>query len=230
MMTMMLLLLVVLGQLRSNYCWSVTAWVVPPMSVVVTTVTPVHRRTGSRIGNSRNLAVSRQQQPPPPLTMAVSSILPTIPNPLQQLPWNIQKEHKRKVRRNKIERSKLYRELGIAEDATYEEIVVATEKLLELAGADMKQTIRIEIIKDQILQHRLKERLDSLLLRSSSSSSPLDAEARAMSNYEMDGYVQFVGVSAVLLLLSISLCMAEWFSHVLNFPISFLHHTYFLLL
>jgi hypothetical protein len=204
-MMMLLLLLVVVGQLRSNY-WSVTAWVVPPVSVVVTTVTPVHRRTGSRIGSSsRNLAISRQH-PPPPLTMAVSSILPTIPNPLQQLPWNIQKEHKRKVRRNKIERSKLYRELGIAEDATYEEIVIATEKLLELAGADMKQTIRIEIIKDQILQHRLKERLDSLLSRSSSSASPLDAEARAMSNYEMDGYVQFVGVSAFLLLLFLSLC------------------------
>jgi hypothetical protein len=37
--------------------------------------------------------------------------------------------------------AKLHRELEIAEDVTCEEIVAATEKL---AGADMKETIRIE--------------------------------------------------------------------------------------
>lgn len=84
------------------------------------------------------------------------------------------------MRRSRIERAKLYRQLGIAEDATYEELVQATDRLLLLAGSNLKQKIQIEMTKDQILQHRLKERLNGLM-------QSTEKEARAMSDYEMDG-------------------------------------------
>ncbi len=107
----------------------------------------------------------------------------TLPNPLKQLPWNVQKERERQVRRNKIERSKIFRQIGIAEDATYEEIVEATDRLISAAGSNLKQKIQIEIMKDQILQHRLNERLNGLLAQERNTNK----EARAMSNYEMEG-------------------------------------------
>ena len=110
----------------------------------------------------------------------------TIPNPLKQLPWNVEQERVRDVRRNQIERSKLFRQIGIAEDATYEEIVAATDQLILQAGTNLKQKIQIEIMKDQILQHRLNERLKGLLAQEANK------EARAMSNYEMEGYVKIV--------------------------------------
>jgi hypothetical protein len=106
----------------------------------------------------------------------------TVPNPFKQLPWNVKKEREREVRRSRIERAKLYRQLGIAEDATYEELVQATDRLLLLAGSNLKQKIQIEMTKDQILQHRLKERLNGLM-------QSTEKEARAMSDYEMDGCV-----------------------------------------
>lgn len=112
---------------------------------------------------------------------AASSL--TLPNPLKKLPWNVQKERERQVRRNKIERSKIFRQIGIAEDATYEEIVEATDKLISAAGSNLKQKIQIEIMKDQILQHRLNERLNGLLAQERNTNK----EARAMSNYEMEG-------------------------------------------
>lgn len=107
----------------------------------------------------------------------------TLPNPLKQLPWNVQKDREREIRRNKIERSKIFRQIGIAEDATYEEIVEATDRLILEAGSNLKQKIQIEIMKDQILQHRLNERLNGLLAQERNTNK----EARAMSNYEQEG-------------------------------------------
>ena len=109
--------------------------------------------------------------------------LTTLPNPLKQLPWNVQKEREREVRRNNMERSKIFRQIGIAEDATYEVIVDATDRLIAAAGSNLKQKIQIEIMKDQILQHRLNERLNGLLAQERNTNK----EARAMSNYEMEG-------------------------------------------
>jgi hypothetical protein len=117
-----------------------------------------------------------------------TTTLSKLPNPLKQLPWNVQKDREREVRRNKIERSKIYRQIGIAEDATYEEIVEATDRLIYNAGSNIKQKIQIEIMKDQILQHRLNERLKGLLIQERMSNT--NKEARAMSNYEMEGYVR----------------------------------------
>ena len=102
-----------------------------------------------------------------------------IPNPLKSLPWNVQKEKERQARKLKLERSQLHRELGIAEDATYEEIVEATDRLIARAGDDIKAKIKVEVAKDKILQIRLNERLAGL--------ATATADAKAQSNFEYDG-------------------------------------------
>ena len=99
-----------------------------------------------------------------------------IPNPFQQLPWNVERDMKRRARKLRLERSTLHRELGIAEDATYEEIVAATDLLIARAEGDIKRKIQVEVAKDKILQLRLNERLAGL----TSSST----EAKAQSSYE----------------------------------------------
>jgi hypothetical protein len=102
-----------------------------------------------------------------------------VPNPFKLLPWNAEKERLRQARRLKKERAVLHRELGIAEDATYEEIVAATNNLIAMAGNDLKAKIKIEVAKDKILQIRLNERLAGLAAESK--------EARAQSTYELEG-------------------------------------------
>ncbi|KAL3939526.1 MAG: hypothetical protein SGARI_001343, partial [Bacillariaceae sp.] len=67
-----------------------------------------------------------------------------IPNPFQKLPWNVEREERRKARKLRLERSALHREIGIAEDATYEEIVAATDALIAQADGDIKRKIQIE--------------------------------------------------------------------------------------
>jgi hypothetical protein len=108
-----------------------------------------------------------------------TSLQATVPNPFQSLPWNVEKEKVRKARQLKLERSKLHRELGIAEDATYEEIVEATDTLIARAGDDLKRKIKVEVAKDKILQIRLNERLAGLAAAST--------EARVQSSFEVDG-------------------------------------------
>eukprot|EP00526_Cylindrotheca_closterium_P017625 CAMPEP_0113633390 /NCGR_PEP_ID=MMETSP0017_2-20120614/17376_1 /TAXON_ID=2856 /ORGANISM="Cylindrotheca closterium" /LENGTH=301 /DNA_ID=CAMNT_0000544025 /DNA_START=70 /DNA_END=975 /DNA_ORIENTATION=+ /assembly_acc=CAM_ASM_000147 len=100
-------------------------------------------------------------------------------NPFKSLPWNVEKEKNKKARMLKLERSKLHRELGIAEDASYEEVVEATDRLIARAGDDLKRKIKIEVAKDKILQIRLNERLAGLAAAST--------EARAQSTFEVDG-------------------------------------------
>ena len=118
-----------------------------------------------------------------PLLATKSLSLPNIPNPFQQLPWNVEKAQRRTARKLKLERSKLHRELGIAEDATYEQILVATQLLTERAEGDKKRTIQIEVIKDKILQIRLNERLAGLM------SDIVTKDAKAQSGFESTGYV-----------------------------------------
>jgi len=88
-----------------------------------------------------------------------------ISNPLKKLPWNVRKENEREERRLKVESSKLYRKLGIPADATFEEIQEATQNLLASCD-DIKERVKIEIIKDKILQLRLNQRLGGLLKES----------------------------------------------------------------
>lgn len=110
---------------------------------------------------------------------STSTTLDALPNPFKQLPWNVEKERQRQALKLRLERSKLHRELGIAQDATYEEIVAATDSLIARAGDDLKRKIKIEVAKDKILQIRLNERLAGLAAAST--------EARAQSNFEVDG-------------------------------------------
>lgn len=124
----------------------------------------------------RNMPAAARHAVAPLRAAAVS-----IPNPFKKLPWNVQKEREREARRMKIERATLHRELGIAEDATYEEIVAATDHLIALAGDDLKRKIKVEVAKDKILQIRLNERLAGLAQQ--------NKEARAQSNFEYEGYV-----------------------------------------
>lgn len=108
-----------------------------------------------------------------------TSLQAAAPNPFKKLPWNVQKEKERQARKIKLERSQLHRELGIAEDATYEEICAATDSLIARAGDDLKRKIKVEVAKDKILQIRLNERLAGLAAAST--------EARAQSTFEVDG-------------------------------------------
>lgn len=115
-----------------------------------------------------------------PLSASTTSLhAAAVSNPFNRLPWVVQKEKEREARRMKLERAKLHRELGIAEDASYEEIVAATDMLIAQVGSDLKAKVKIEIAKDRILQIRLNERLAGLAAESK--------EARAMSSYELEG-------------------------------------------
>jgi hypothetical protein len=105
-----------------------------------------------------------------------------IPNPFRKLPWNVEREERRKAQKLRLERSALHRELGIAEDATYEEIVAATDALIARAEGDLKHKIKIEVAKDKILQIRLNERLAGL--------TRITTEAKAQSSFETSGYVE----------------------------------------
>jgi len=102
----------------------------------------------------------------------------TIPNPFKALPWNAKKEIEREARRYKIESASLHRELGISEDATFEEITAVTQNLIKAANeeGDVKKKIKAEIAKDRIMQIRLNERLAGL--------TQLTDDAKAQSRRE----------------------------------------------
>jgi hypothetical protein len=103
----------------------------------------------------------------------------SVPNRFKKLPWNVRKEREREARRLSLERARLHRELGIAEDSSYLEIVIATDALILKAGDNLKQKIKVEVAKDTILQIRLNERLAGLAQQ--------NKEASAMSTYEVEG-------------------------------------------
>lgn len=110
---------------------------------------------------------------------AMTAAAVAIPNPFKKLPWVAEKERQREARRIKSEAAKLHRQLGIVEDATYEEIVQATDNLIAAAGNDIKAKIQIEVAKDKILQIRLNERMAGL-------SNTLK-DAKAQSSFEKEG-------------------------------------------
>lgn len=109
---------------------------------------------------------------------AKSKTLPAVPNPFKSLPWNAKREREREARKLKLESSNLHRQLGIAEDADYEEITEVTNNLIRKyeAEGDIKGKIKVEIAKDRILQIRLNERLAGL--------TELTEDAKAQSRLE----------------------------------------------
>lgn len=90
--------------------------------------------------------------------------VPSLPNPYKNLPWNVDREEARKQRRLTTENAALFRELGLPEDATYEDVAAKTKHLIELTeelprNEGIKKKIKIEIARDKIYQIRLNERI-----------------------------------------------------------------------
>lgn len=57
----------------------------------------------------------------------------------------------------------LYRKFGISEDADYDEIVAAYERLCAKNADNKKELIRLEVAKDRILEDRLRRRMSGKL-------------------------------------------------------------------
>lgn len=98
------------------------------------------------------------------LNSAISATPPKLSNPYKSLPWNTEREDKRKQRRLTHENAALFRELGLPEDATYEDVAAKTKHLISLTedlpkNEAIKKKIKIEIARDKIYQIRLNERI-----------------------------------------------------------------------
>ena len=68
-----------------------------------------------------------------------------------------------------------YRELGIPEDATYDEIMDAHMTLSERFADDPARVLRLDLAKDKVLDERLKLRMSGQL-RAEVADSPFDAK------------------------------------------------------
>lgn len=108
------------------------------------------------------------------------SLSPLVPNFFEMLPWNEAKALKQADLKNRVERSRLHRELGISTDASYDEIVAQTQHKIDLAGNNIKQKIKIEVIRDTILENRLRERI-------SGNIDFIEGDALAYSMWEEGG-------------------------------------------
>ena len=120
---------------------------------------------------SRHRCLAANASPPTVARSATKS-------PLDNLPWNKRRVEQREARRIRREAAKLYRELGIAEDSTYEEIVQQTDKL-KAQAKDFKEQVRIDLGKDKILEMRLSERIAGL--------AKVSDEVRSQDTYDSEG-------------------------------------------
>lgn len=68
-----------------------------------------------------------------------------------------------------------YRELGLAEDATYDEIMDAFMSLSETYADDPGKLLKIELAKDKVLDERLRQRMTGQL-KAVVAESPFDAK------------------------------------------------------
>ena len=57
----------------------------------------------------------------------------------------------------------LYRQLGISEDATYEEVNAAYDSLVLKYKGDVKAKTRLSVTRDKVFELRLKQRVDGSL-------------------------------------------------------------------
>ena len=136
--------------------------IIPAIAVISTTTTYAfappsttqQTRSQSQYSRLSNSAIAAAAIP--------SSV--SVSNPYKNLPWNTEREEKRKQRRLTIENAQLFRELGLPEDATYEDVAETTSQLIaetELLPKNegLKKKIKIEIARDKIYQIRLNERI-----------------------------------------------------------------------
>lgn len=111
---------------------------------------PLHRQS-----KTRSLA----------LNSAIAATVPSLPDPYKSLPWVTEREERKRQRRLEIENASLFRELGLPEDATYEDVASKTKHLISLTedispkNEGIKRKIKIEIARDKIYQIRLNERI-----------------------------------------------------------------------
>jgi hypothetical protein len=113
-----------------------------------------------------------------PLATLAPSTSPLDPL-INQLPWNARRQKERESRRIRREVAQLHRDLGIPEDAPYEEVAAAADRMIVAAGGDVKKRLIVERSKDKILQLRLNERLAGL--------TSVNMEARSQTTHEKDG-------------------------------------------
>lgn len=93
---------------------------------------------------------------------AIAALPTSIPNPYKNLPWVTDREQKRQERSIEIDNASLFRELGLPEDAEYEQVKEKTDSLIEDAAGDIKKKIRVEVARDKIYSLRLKERVEGV--------------------------------------------------------------------
>lgn len=135
--------------------------IIPAIAVISTTTTyafappSTTQQTQSQYSRLTNSAIA---------AVAIPSSV-SVSNPYKNLPWNTEREEKRKQRRLTIENAQLFRELGLPEDATYEDVaettsqLIAETQLLLPKNEGLKKKIKIEIARDKIYQIRLNERI-----------------------------------------------------------------------
>ena len=68
----------------------------------------------------------------------------------------------------------LYRMLGLAEDADYDEINASYERLAEKYTGQTKRLIKLQVAKDKILEDRLRQRMSGSLKGSITQRTPDD--------------------------------------------------------
>ena len=134
--------------------------IIPAIAVISTTTTyafappSTTQQTQSQYSRLTNSAIA---------AVAIPSSV-SVSNPYKNLPWNTEREEKRKQRRLTIENAQLFRELGLPEDATYEDVAETTSQLIAETvllpkNEGLKKKIKIEIARDKIYQIRLNERI-----------------------------------------------------------------------
>ena len=109
----------------------------------------------------------RPRTTPRPLTARAAALPAIVAEPYRNLPWNVARREAREARRLTYDNAALFRELGLPEDATYEDVAAMTEHLIGLTAGlpkneALKKKIKIEIARDKIYQIRLNERISGV--------------------------------------------------------------------
>lgn len=103
-------------------------------------------------------------------------------NLMGKLPWNARRLEERRARKIRRDIAVLHREMGIPEDAPYEDLQAATDRLIMAAGQDIKKRLKVEKAKDEILHLRLNERMAGL--------TSVTTEAKSQTTYERQGVAE----------------------------------------
>lgn len=116
---------------------------------------------------SHQQSQTRQLSPLSSSTAIAAGLPQAVSDPYKNLPWNTERETKRAQRRLTHANAALFRELGLPEDATYEDVADKTEYLISLTedlpkNEGIKKRIKIEISRDKIYQIRLNERISGV--------------------------------------------------------------------